>query len=179
MEVEDMEKCVVVLDGGAEGKPRACTFAFDAIDAGVTAAHAQRLAVVMPTADELLLLANEIPAGRVSSAGKVVCAYVKQEVYQKFAALIGTEHELRPADANSFADPAPATAPVTQPDLWSTISVGSTVLATVGREDGWWEAVVLAADPASERLTLSWRDWPKMPSFNASRRSVAVTSPKA
>ncbi|ESY51340.1 hypothetical protein X744_21085 [Mesorhizobium sp. LNJC372A00] len=59
------------------------------------------------------------------------------------------------------------------------MSVGSTVLATVGRDDGWWEAVVLAADPASERLTLSWRDWPKMPSFNVSRRSVAVTSPKA
>ncbi len=174
-----MEKYVVVLDNSTEGKPRACAFAGDAIDAGVAAAHAQGLAVVAPTTDELLLMAKEVPAGRVSSVGKVVAAFVKQETYAKFTALIGTEHELRRAEPGSDDAKAPVSAPTPQPDPWKAISVGATVLATVGREDGWWEAVVLAADPAGERLTLSWRDWPNMPSFSASRRSVAITAASA
>ncbi|ESY23265.1 hypothetical protein [Mesorhizobium sp. LNJC394B00] len=173
-----MERYAVVLDDGVVGKPRACTFAGDAIDGGAAAAHLHGLSVVVPATDELVTVAREISSGRVSSAGKVVCASVKQEVYDKFAALIGTEHQLKPGDQSSVGKSGATSAPAT-PDLWSTIDVGSVVLATVGREDGWWEAVVLAADPSSDRLTLSWRDWPKMPSFGASRRSVAVTSPKA
>ncbi|WP_155924008.1 hypothetical protein [Mesorhizobium sp. L103C119B0] len=174
-----MEKFAVILDGTVEGRPRACTFAGDAIGAALTVAHAQGVAVVVPSNDELVALAKEIPAGRVSPAGKVVCVFVKHDVYEKFAALIGTEHELRPADAGSAADQPPVTAPAQQLDLWSSIVVGSTVLATVGREDGWWEAVVLAADPSSDRLTLSWRDWPNLPSFSTSRRRVALAAPSA
>jgi hypothetical protein len=154
-------------------------FAGDEIDSGVSAAHAQNFAVVVPATDELVALATELPVGRVSSTGKVSCSFVKHDIYEKFVALIGTGHELLRPDTNGADDLVTVSVPISQPDLWSTIGVGSTVLATVGREDGWWEAVVLAADPSSERLTLSWRDWPNLPSFSASRRRVALTAPSS
>lgn len=71
---------------------------------------------------------------------------------------------------------APSTAPEPA-DPWAAITLGSTVLATVGLEDGWWEAAVLAVDPATDMLTLSWRGWPHLPSFKTRRSSVAVLAP--
>src|SRR5688500_3898377 len=103
-------------------------------------------------------------------------------LYEKFAAFIGTDAEVALSDAG--ASPAPETpgddtaaadsdtyTPVSVdaepriPDPWTTIAVGSIVLASVSRDDGWWECVVLAVEPSNDTLTLSWRDWPRMPSF--------------
>jgi hypothetical protein len=176
----NMEKMVVVLATNIDGKPRACVFSDEATEAAVPAAQGQLFAVVVPSSEELIALAADIPVGRVTAAGKVSCSFVKQEVYDKFAALIGTEHELRPPEGGVAQDgSASGSGSTQQPDLWSDIGAGSIVLATVGRDDGWWEAVVLATDSSGERLTLSWRDWPNMPSFSAARRSVALTAPSA
>jgi hypothetical protein len=173
---------VVVLATDADAK-RGCSFAGQAVEAGVRAAHQQGLIVVKPQTEELLALAKDVPLGRLSTAGKVVCSFIKQEVYERFAALVGTEQELRAqARPDGGADEkteqsAPPPPPPT--DLWTGISAGAIVLATVGRDDGWWEAVVHEADPIGEKLILSWRDWPGLPRFTALRRSVALTAPKA
>lgn len=173
-----MDEYIVVLAGNADGRPRASAFAGEDVDAAVIAAHAQQFSVVVPHTEELIALAGEIPAGRVTAAGKVSCAFVKQETYDKFAALIGSEHEVVAASGDAVEN-AEAGAAAAQADPWSEIAAGSVVLATIGRDDGWWEAVVLATDPSGERLTLSWRDWPNMPSFSAARRAVALTAGQA
>lgn len=174
-----MDRVIVVLAAGDDGKPRAAVFTGEAIEAAVPAAESQKFAVVVPSSQELVALAADIPAGRVTSAGKVSCSFVKQDIYDRFAVLIGTEHQLRSTEGVERDDAGASDAPLPARDLWRDITIGSVVLATVGRDDGWWEAVVLAADPTGERLTLSWRDWPNLPSFSAPRRSVALNAPSA
>ena len=46
--------------------------------------------------------------------------------------------------------PTSTEAPPTIADPWAAVGVGSTVLATIGRDDGWWEAVVLAVNPQDD-----------------------------
>ncbi|MER8895945.1 hypothetical protein [Mesorhizobium sp. M0676] len=173
-----MDGIAIILAANVDNKPRAAFFSGEAIDAAVVAAHRQGFAVVVPATEELVVLAADIPAGRLTAAGRVSCSFVKQDVYDKFAALIGTEQELKPSEGGEQQGGSVSSMPSAGPDLWAGISAGSIVLATVGREDGWWEAVVLAEDSSGERLTLSWRDWPNMPSFTMARRTVAVIAPR-
>ena len=59
-----------------------------------------------------------------------------------------------------------------RPQGWDEIGVGSLVLATVGVEDGWWEAVVLGVN--GDSFTLKWRDFPREPTFVRRRTDLAL-----
>jgi hypothetical protein len=41
--------------------------------------------------------------------------------------------------------------------------------------DGWWEAIVVAVD--GDRVTLRWRDDPKLPKIKRHRTAVALLKP--
>ena len=68
--------------------------------------------------------------------------------------------------------PSSIPSPKAHPRTWDEIGVGSLVLATIGVEDGWWEAVVERVE--GELLTLRWRDWPKEPRFVRRRKQLAL-----
>jgi hypothetical protein len=43
--------------------------------------------------------------------------------------------------------------------------------------EGWWEAIVIATD--NDMLTLTWRDYPKVPPVTRHRTAVALVKPTA
>ena len=65
----------------------------------------------------------------------------------------------------------PKCAPILKPSR-DEIGVGSLVLATVGVEDGWWEALVIRLD--GDVLTLKWRDFPREPTVMRRRTELAL-----
>ncbi len=72
------------------------------------------------------------------------------------------------------AQPSTISAPV-RPQGWDQIGIGSVVLATVGVEDGWWEAVVLGVNGGA--CTLKWRDFPRERTFVRRRTELALLPP--
>ena len=63
-------------------------------------------------------------------------------------------------------------------ELWPKITIGSLVIAQEDdREDGWWEAIVVAKRGST--LTLRWRDYPKLPLITRKLKDVALLHPKA
>jgi hypothetical protein len=57
------------------------------------------------------------------------------------------------------------------------LGVGSTVLATEGHAEGWFESLVLKIDD-QDVLTLKWRDYPRNPVFRRRRSQVALLPPE-
>jgi hypothetical protein len=62
------------------------------------------------------------------------------------------------------------------PDSWATIKVGSLVLATENRVEGWFDAIVTEANP-SDMFTLKWRDFPDLEPFLRHRSNLALMFP--
>ena len=58
------------------------------------------------------------------------------------------------------------------PESWADITVGSIVLASIDRSDGWWESVVVSVH--GDLLKLIWRDYPKDPVFVRRHSQVAL-----
>jgi hypothetical protein len=63
------------------------------------------------------------------------------------------------------------------PSDWSKIKVGSVVLASEGREDGWYEADVLEVLP-NDRYKLRWHDSPDLPTFERTLTEIALLHPQ-
>ncbi len=57
-----------------------------------------------------------------------------------------------------------------------TIRVGSIVLASVAKSDGWWEAEVVAIAPGAV-LRLRWREFPGLEQFEKPAGEVAMVHP--
>lgn len=64
----------------------------------------------------------------------------------------------------AMAEPGkPGAKPVPRP--WSELVVGSVVLASDKREEGWWECVVTGIGPDRTTVRLKWRDYPDLGEF--------------
>jgi hypothetical protein len=64
-----------------------------------------------------------------------------------------------------------------RPESWEAIRVGDLVIAHESREDGWWEAIVVAVE--NDQLLLRWRDYPRQPCVRRGRFEVALLPPIA
>ncbi len=62
------------------------------------------------------------------------------------------------------------------PPPWSAVVVGSVVLASDAKDEGWWEAVVLALE-GGNMLRLRWRDYPEYDQFNRLITRVGLLPP--
>jgi hypothetical protein len=96
-------------------------------------------------------------------------AWMRQPVFERLvglaepsglAALSGAAHKL-----GRLGAPLP----------WSEIESGSIVLARAGRDEGWWECVVIEVDGGGA-VQLQWRDYPGEP-FRRSISCVGLLSP--
>jgi hypothetical protein len=185
----DKVPILVVLGIDIDGKPHGSRFEERDAPFVERAAELMGFHVVRIAADnaELHAIAEGLPLGKIFATGRAFVPYVARSAFDKLAALVDgdiTARAPRPIDATPTEpdESSSADAETDPPDayeaLWSTVEVGSTVLATQPSDyDGWWESIVVAVN--GNYLTLRWRDEPNEKPFRVSRRNVALLHPAA
>lgn len=111
--------------------------------------------------------ANLIPKlaeGRIHTAGPNAIPVVRGELYEQIVRALNSRGE---AGLERGACPVED-----RPTSWDAIKPGHVVLAQEGLVLGWWEAVVLSR--ANDKLTLRWRDYPKLPPVTVPVNTVAL-----
>lgn len=178
------------------GKAHAAWFDEDHADAGAAAAEAMCMFALPVEDDAVRSLAAQVPQGKIFTSGKAFVPFVKSSLFDTLVKhLPEYQHEQArqpvrasggKAASNSYAiasgaaDGRGAGAATVQHDFpsdWSKIKVGSIVLASEGREDGWYEADVLEALPGN-RFKLRWHDWPDLPKFDRAVTEIALLHPQ-
>ena len=183
---------VLVLFGRDEaGKPHAAWFDQASAELATKAATMMRMCVVPVQTDPLRELAASLPRGRVFASGRAFTPFIRVKLFERLTEatkdLIGlvannngdsmegsdaetvgdaqqsaTEDQASASDEESKAEQRP-----TRPEQ---IGFGSTVLATTGPAEGWFEAEVIGLNGGM--LTLKWQDYPGEPSFVRRRHEV-------
>lgn len=192
----DQPAPAVVLFGlDDRGKAHAAWFAEDHAAAGAAAAEAMGMFALPVEDDAVRALAGQVPQGKIFASGKAFVPFVKASLFDALVMHLPEDQRDRArqpvrvsgkAAGNSYAvasgavdggGSAPAGTPHDLPDDWSKIKVGSVVLASEGREDGWYEADVLEALPGN-RFKLRWHDWPDLPKFERTLTEIALLHPQ-
>ena len=107
----------------------------------------------------------DLPAGKMPlGGGRPTLPIIKRATYDKLAIL---------------AAPPPATGPLTTiegglGDLHTPVKVGTVVLASDNKDDGWWETVVVRVEQNGATLRLKWRDYPDLGEFTKPLTRVAI-----
>lgn len=178
------------------GKAHAAWFAEDHAEAGTVAAEAMSMFALPVEDDAMRALAGQVPQGKIFTSGKAFVPFVKASLFDALVAHLPEdqrEEARQPVRAsggkaagNSYAvasgaaDVRGAGAATVQHDFpsdWSKIKVGSVVLASEGREDGWYEADVLEVLP-NDRYALRWHDWTDLPKFERALTQIALLHPQ-
>lgn len=138
---------------------------------------------------DLAAIATKLPKGKLFDSGKAFVPFVGGGAFDQllpFAPPAAAEHKEPKPRVPKVKAAAPAEDPATPPaptpgiDLpkdWSAIKVGSVVLASETREDGWWEAKVTEAKP-NNVFILAWVDWPDLEPFVRHRERLALMFPR-
>lgn len=180
----------LILFGLDEGKkPHASTFTGDLADKALAAAKAMGMASLKLETDEVRAIAEKLPAGKIFDSGKAFVPFVKATVYEAIVKQLpeGVEPP-KPRPPTPKAQ-KPGIPPATYAKLpegtkieiatdWSKLAIGSLVLATEGKGEGWFECVVVAI---GERDTfwLKWQDWPDLDNIVRHRSLIGLLPPPA
>jgi hypothetical protein len=195
--VGQSEPTLIVFGRDGAGKPRASWFDAMSADLALKAADLMKMRVLRIKTDEERALALQLARGRVFATGKAFTPYTRASVFSKLLELarnatapatmaaanpekgqskpseVSAEQATQTAGTGPDAPPPKPTQPANaRPKSWEEIGIGSLVLATIGREDGWWESEVLGIN--GETFTLKWRDWPREPAFVRRRGDLAL-----
>lgn len=114
----------------------------------------------------------DMPAGRLAADGKVDELPVMLRA--TFDRLLKLAVPTQPATA---AGPAGKSSGTGMPSPWSELRVGSIVLASDSKEDGWFECVVMAVESSGLTLRLRWQDFPGYPYFTKPVTRVGLPPP--
>lgn len=147
-------KRLVVIDADNNGPARGASFdpaARDAIAKALDGTTARTLEVDVIKLNQI---DPDFPEGRLAATGKPALTPIKRATYDRLLAL-----------ATPVPVPPPPVMPATAPDPWAAIKVGSVVLASDTRDDGWWEATVVRLEQNGATLRLKWRDFPEFGEF--------------
>jgi hypothetical protein len=188
------DRPALILFGKDEaGKPRAAWFDASVSDAALKAAEALKLEFLAVDSPATLTLAESLTQGKLLMTGKHVVPPIKAELFDKLAARytaaqaagdrpaeVGGQAEAESSTENGRASASEDTGAVKPtapafPANWDQVGIGSLVLATVGLEDGWWEAIVEAVE--GPLLTLRWRDFPREPAITRRLPQLALLHP--
>src|SRR5665213_1822077 len=121
---------VVLLGKDNGGKFHASRFPSDQAEAALRAARLMKLRALKVTDAELDAAVQQLPEGKIYATGRGLVPFVKRELYDRFAALLGTPAE------QLLVDETEAGAKGAKPDsgidraIWEQLEVGSTVLAS-------------------------------------------------
>jgi hypothetical protein len=175
---------LVVFGLDQTGKPKAARFTGGQSEAAREAAAAMQLTVFEATGPELEELSKKLPVGRLHARGKAFIPYIKRDLYDRLQAASGKSAS-NGKNVAAREEPSQKKAPATEalpvasglPQNWDSLAPGHLVLVQESLADGWWECIVTQRD--DEILTLRFRDYPKVPSFQCHIRAVALTNPGA
>lgn len=172
---------IVVLGLDSDGKPHAARFTTANLAVVTRAAAMMKFHAVSIDGTAQLKAAGELPEGKIFATGRGLVPFVRRALYDQFATLIGSKSErVAQLAATEAPKPASVAAPVKERpthEPWNKVVVGTTVLARDKEEDGWYEAVVIAASDDKSTLTLKWRDYLGEPRFTAKRLEVGLILP--
>ena len=176
------------------GKPKGARFPTSETEKVLPVVTAIKLQSCQACSEEVVSLGMKLPLGRIYARGKPFIPNIKQELYDKLLAAIGSckeghDHSQVEGTAASSATPggsmarAPTEAGAILPPLasglpqnWESIAAGNMILAHESPGEGWWEAIVISRDDAI--LTLRYRDYPKAPKFERHISTVALINPR-
>jgi hypothetical protein len=171
---------IVMVGVDDDGKARAARYEEKDAAAVHQAARVMDFRVGSAKSKQTAELVDTLPIGKLFESGKGLVPLVREDVFYKLSELL-TFDELwtrRGVVDNARGNPA-ASLVKTADDLWSTISVGSTVLCydrSFAGEPCWCAAIVTAARNGNT-LTVRWRDYPGFKPFTVERRAVALLRP--
>jgi hypothetical protein len=173
---------LVVFGLDQTGKPKAARFTGGQSEAAREAAAAMQLTVFEATGPDLEELAKKLPVGRLHARGKAFIPYIRRDLYDRLQATSGKsasngKNVAAGDEPSQKKTQAPEVLPVASglPQNWDSLAPGHLVLTQESLSEGWWEAIVTQRD--EEILTLRYRDYPKVPSFQCHIRAVALTHP--
>ncbi|MEO3385257.1 hypothetical protein [Mesorhizobium sp. CAU 1741] len=188
---------VLILGRDDNGRPHASRFRTGDAQLAKDAADAMQMCSVAAETDVLLRLADKLPEGKIFASGKAFVPFVKQEIYDQLVAHlpVGTTIPRRkPKLIQAAGNPNPPVKPETGsnyaavtrqaatpqrgslPDDFTKIKVGSLVLASLARDDGWWPAIV-TEDKGDGMFVLQWQDWSDWEPFQRTREQLALLHP--
>jgi hypothetical protein len=157
------------------GKPRGARFASTDRDRLLPVAEALKLKMFEPRSEDLLTLGMKLPVGRIYARGKSFIPNIRHDLYDKIHAEVGKTQESEGGVALPSADTSNATLASGLPQDWQSIAAGHLVLVQESLADGWWEALVLGRE--NDILTLRFRDYPKVPTFELHVSNIAMINP--
>lgn len=162
------------------GKPKAARFGKQHANLALKAATQLQLAVLAGNDPNVAEIAAQLPVGRVHATGRMFVPFVRRDLYDKLVAAAANEsdHSTTPPNGASGASGSSGGAsPPQQPWTWQDIGVGHVVVAQDTPAEGWYEAIIAAAD--GDMLTLSWRDYPRERRVVRHRNRLALLYPNA
>ena len=134
-----------------------------------------KLQLLRPVTATQIELAKKLPVGRIHANGTGFVPPIRGDLYSELQlAAQPAQQSGTPLVATSAAPAGPAKG---LPQDWDSIEVGHLVIAHENMIEGWWEAIVIAAD--NDMLTLRWRDYPKVAPITRHRTAVALLKPTA
>ena len=188
---------VLILGLDDKGRPHASRFLPGDAQRAQDAADAMEMCAVATESDILQRLADKLPKGKIFASGKAFVPFVKQTLYEQLVAHLpaGTTIPRRtpklvqassaansPAKSETGSSYAAVTRQATPPqrgslpDDFTKIKVGSIVLASIARDDGWWPAIV-TEDKGDGMFVLQWQDWSDWEPFLRKREQLALLHP--
>ena len=156
----DAAPAVIVFGKDDAGKAHASWFAAPDAELAIKAAGLMSFSVLRVTSPDIAAKALELAQGRVFASGKGFVPFCKMPAYE---ALCGFEGAFAPSPPPEPQPEPPLTVGGT-PQRWEDLAVGSLVLASVGPEEGWFEAVITEARGES-LFVLRWQGWPEDAAF--------------
>jgi hypothetical protein len=137
------------------------------------------MATVAVTGEDLGALASQLPHGRTFDSGRAFVPFVKATLFDQIAQHLPeeTRQALSAAGQEDHSQPIEHRKDADLPTDWSKLKAGHVVLAEESSEEGWWEAVVIAAKD-NDVFELRWRDWPENPAFIRHRTRLALMHPR-
>ena len=156
----DAERHVVVFGLDDGGKAHASWFGGADAELAIKAAGLMGYHVLPITTDDHRAAASGLAAGRVFASGKGFVPFAKMAAYEALRAF-GEAYQ-PPAPVEAAPEPAPAV--TSTPQRWEDLAVGSLVLASLGADEGWFEAVVIEAR-GEAIFVLRWQGWPEDAAF--------------
>ena len=176
------------------GKPKAARFGKQHANLALKAATQLQLAVLAGNDPNVAELAAQLPVGRVHATGRTFVPFVRRDLYDKLVAAAANRRDLYdklvaaaanesghsttpPNGASGGSGSSGGASPPHQPRTWQDIGVGHLVVAQDTPAEGWYEAIIAAAD--GDMLTLSWRDYPRERPVVRHRNRLALLHPNA
>ena len=177
-----------ILGRDDTNKPHAAWFTADQVEAAEKAAALMGMHLVTVGDDPAFIdsIAG-LPRGKLFASGKAFCPFVAAATFEKLLPLApaaGEPKKLRivasaAAAGEDMSKPpaAPVKGAVDLPKDWTAIKVGSVVLASETKEEGWFEAKVTEAKP-NDVFLLQWLDYPDYEPFVRHRERLALMFPR-